>query len=45
MTVGRMKKRGRKKVPNLEGVEFNIEAIKEIKKRKRRLRKRQSVKG
>ena len=47
MRDGTRKKRGRKKAEvifSLQGVEFDIDAITEIKKRKRRLRKKQSRK-
>jgi hypothetical protein len=45
MTVGGKKKRGRKKAEafsSLPGVEFDIDAIREIKRRKKRLCKRGS---
>ncbi len=48
MRGGTSKNRGRKKaevISSLQGVEFDIDAIREIKKRKRRLRKKQSKKG
>jgi hypothetical protein len=48
MRGGRVRKRGRKKtegVSFLEAVEFDIKVIREIKKRKRRLRNRQNRKG
>jgi len=40
MRAGRRKKRGRKKTDSLQGVEFDIEAIREIKRRKKGLSKR-----
>jgi hypothetical protein len=45
MRVGRRKKRGPKKIEafsSLQAVEFDIDAIREIKRRKRRLCKRGS---
>jgi len=46
MRVGRRKKRGRKKAafPSLQSVEFDMDAIREIKKRKKRLCNRGSNK-
>jgi hypothetical protein len=44
MRIGGKKKRGRKKaaLSSLQGVEFDIDAIREIKNRKKRLCKRRS---
>ncbi len=45
MKVGKSKKRGRKKTEGfspLQGVEFNLDAIRDIKRRKKRLCKRGS---